>query len=201
MSSGAIDYQYGDASNALLIASDLEADAVIAQYESELKTAGWTFAGDDGYGNNYFVSPNSEIKVCAWSYYGYARVDIVIIKPAATPDGATPESVLIEIFTALGASNPAGKVSEPQSGFFYGYMGLAYGDSEDFPGWLSTIEDYYLPRYLVAVTPAYDTTYGGDYALEKDFLTSNGEILVRVIMNCSNDIVWVDFIAYVYQQA
>ena len=207
MSQGVSDYSYSPANNSLYIIQEdgIEYEDARLQYRADLLAAGYTSMGVDSYGDENFKSPNGELKLNVWKSYGMVRVDIYNIKPDPTPAGATVTSVLFDIYSELGSQYTTeeafveAKVTQPQEGVYYFYMGLNYGSLSDVPGWVETMTNYYMPKYLVADGEAYAVDLNGDQSADgmiQEFLTSDGTIKVQMLINVSSGIVWADFYAF-----
>ena len=203
MSNGAADYAVGSSAFFIIPDEDLAVDDAIALYQGDLELASYTDAGEDSYGDKHFTSPNNELDVCAWNYYDIAiRVDITVLKKAPTPAGITISDVLYGILSAFYGTTytmddfVSYNVASEGEGYWYGYVSFGSGSADYFNAVIETVEPK-LPKYLEADGDAYDTTYDGSAALEKDFVTTDGTIVVEVIANLYNSKLYADF--YVYE--
>ena len=207
LNSGAYDYQYIPSYRALLITPEQGLSAVDAcnQYKAELLAAGWTAAGENDFGA-LLKSPNNELRVNVYDYYDDVEVDVRVIKPIPTPDGATPKSVMSDIIVPLyggyySIDDLANYGLVQNSGnTWYGYARMYKGDEMDFALALDQAEEY-IPRYAVAVTEPSDVTYQGGNALSRYYLTYDASILIRLVINIYNDYVYADFYTTYYQAA
>lgn len=161
LSAGALDYQYAPTVHALLIAlsEDADTDAVIAQYQSELEVAGFTYSSTDSYGDKHYLSPTGEFEACAWNYYGYIRVDLSIFEPFpldAVNTFCATYSLGFQL-TAADADafgrNAYQTEADTSSGYHYFLVAVMYADLAD--EWVDI-----LAPTLEAAGFEWDDTYG-----------------------------------------
>ena len=206
MSQGVYDYSYSAYYSALYIVQEdgIEYEDARLQYRADLLAAGYTSMGVDSWGDENFKSPNGELKLNVWNSYGAVRVDIYNIKPEPTPEGATVTSVLFDIYSELGSQYTteeafvAAKVSEPEEGVFYFYIGINYGSLSEVPGYTDMLTNNYIPKYLLPDGESYAVDVDGDNKADgmvQNFVTSDGRISVQMFVNVSSGIVWADFYA------
>ena len=213
LSSGVEDYQYEGGQLFVIFEEDLEAEDVVAQYGEELLAANWTENGADSYGDMHYKSPNGELDICPWSYYGIAViVDIKNIKPLPTPENSTLESIMwgvLEPFYSptytwddLVGYNAIQSMDEDEDDVidgYYSYIGFGSGNANYLGAVIDTV-DGKLPRYFVSDGNNYQITYQGSTALLRQYYTSDGAFLVQVIANVYNSKLYAD-IYVVYNNA
>ena len=209
LSSGVEDYQYEGGQLFVIFEEDLEADAVIAQYGTELLAANWTENGADSYGDMHYKSPNGELDICPWSYYGIAVVvDIKNIKPLPTPENSTLQSIMwgvLEPFYSptyawddLVGYSVIQSIDEDEDDVidgYYAYIGFGSG-SENYLGAVLDTVDGRLPRYFVSDGNNYQITYQGSTALMRVYNTSDNAFTVQVIANVYNSKLYADIYVY-----
>ena len=203
MSSKVEDYMTAAGTFLIIPEEDIGVDDAIALYQADLLAANYTDAGADSYGDLHFASPNGELDLCAWSYYGIAiKVDITVLKKAPTPAGITDADVMYGVLSAFYGTNYTmddfvsyNVASQQEDGSWYGYVNFGSGSAAYFNAVLETVEPK-LPKYLEAVGDPYEVTYGGAAALEKDYVTTDGSITVEVVANLYNSKLYADFFVY-----
>ena len=152
-----------------------------------------------------YKSPNGELDICPWSYYGIAVVvDIKNIKPAPTPENSTLESVMWSVLQPFYGStytwddlvgyNAIQTIDEDEDTVaegYYSYIGFGSGTSAYLGAVIDTV-DGKLPRYFVTDGVNYQITYSGSTALLREYYTSDGAFLIQVIANVYNSKLYAD---------
>ena len=144
----------------------------------------------------------------AIDYYlinGYFRMDVDVVKyekpTFPTPEGATTATVMEDILDSFYSASYTlddyinGNVCslEDDGTTYYGYVSLGTGTAAQFPIAFQIVENY-LPNYIIPVSEAAeDVNYQGGVGSYKQYATSDGKIVVEIIMNLYNGKIYADF--------